>query len=282
MKVIRFKKSTVTVNWTLLDDDGQAVDLTHYASRLFYATGAGREEITDYTAGAGGVLTWVFPSSQQKAIGNYSMHALLYDNSGKPKLKASFRDVFRLSDVMYEYEGDVVLNVIAGVVSTDAEPITPGGGVEPWAGDEILIKRVCTEEDFGEEFDEDNINETFNAHAINRLHERLSDAEELLGILQLYRYTVYLWCTNGSMLMRYGAEADIRAEVWRDYDDITEQIPRSFFSWKRSSGNQAADEAWNNAHVSKGPQIHITRADVNGACTFFVEIPVNELINLNI
>lgn len=281
MKIIRFRHSNITVNWTVVDSDGYAIDLTAYSLRFFYVTGAGREEAKVYSANASGVVTWSFPSTVQKALGNYSLLLLL--KQGERSYRVKTQNVFRLSDAMYEYQGDVELNVIGNIVETDTTP-SPAPTPTPSPVDENtgLILRVCTEDNFGDEFDKLNLTETFNAHAIEKLHERLANAEALLGILQLARYTVFIWCSHGSMIMRYGAEADLTAEVWRDYEDITNMVPSTYFSWKRSSANAAADAIWNSQHVSVGKTIHITREDVNKSCTFYVEIPLESLINLNI
>ena len=268
MKNIRIK-STITTHWTVLDSNGQVVNLSQYDVKVYYITGLGRSEGKNVTVSGSGVVTWVFKPADQTFQGVY--HLLLScSKDGEVKASYELRDVFRLSDAMYDYYGNITLNLVSGGAEGGD---TPGGGG--------LIQVVYTEQDFGGEFDENCRNDTFNAHATNRLHERLSDAEHLLDILQLDRYTILVFCENGANMLRQGAEADLRAEVWRDQEeDITDRITGNFFSWKRSSGNALLDEQWNNVHEGVGPRIHVTREDVNKACTFYVEVPIEVLKQL--
>lgn len=266
MKAIRFK-STINVSWNLIGEDGQNIDLHPYNVQIFVITGNGRTRADGVTVSGDNYVYWTFRPEEQLFQGVYHLQLTLLDENGRIVYSYMKRDLFRLSDAMYDYYGIVPLKIIGyadeGVMPS---PEQPG-----------LIQKTYTEDDFGGSFDKSIRTDTFNAHAINRLHERLSDTEEMLSILQLARYTIYLWAENGAMLMRYGAETDIRAEVWRDQEDITDLIPGSLFCWKRSSGNAEQDAAWNRAHEGVGKTIHVTRADVNTACTFYVEIPVETL-----
>lgn len=160
MKNIRIK-STITTHWTVLDSNGQVVNLSQYDVKVYYITGLGRSEGKNVTVSGSGVVTWVFKPADQTFQGVY--HLLLScSKDGEVKASYELRDVFRLSDAMYDYYGNITLNLVSGGAEGGD---TPGGGG--------LIQVVYTEQDFGGEFDENCRNDTFNAHAINSLHERI-------------------------------------------------------------------------------------------------------------
>jgi len=94
-----------------------------------------------------------------------------------------------------------------------------------------------------------------------------------------YVVTVTPFVKNGSTMLKKGGEADLAASVILGYEDVTDRIAPSSFSWKRSSGSENADRLWNLAHDGVGPEIHVTSNDVNSACTFYVQIPISSIIN---
>lgn len=102
------------------------------------------------------------------------------------------------------------------------------------------------------------------------------------NILENYIFLVEVICENGAMLLHNGGEADMRAIVKLGYRDITDSVPPNYFSWERSSGNQGQDALWTAAHAGVGPVVHVTSADVNGACTFYCLIPIDALKQINI
>lgn len=109
-----------------------------------------------------------------------------------------------------------------------------------------------------------------------------------VGVKVLYdtfhigKYTVNLYATRGSMIIKGSATATIIAEVLKDQEDITDRIPDYYFSWERSSLSGTGDDEWNMNHRAAGKSIVVGSADVNGACTFYCDIPVDSLNNLNI
>lgn len=92
------------------------------------------------------------------------------------------------------------------------------------------------------------------------------------------RTNVYV--QNGANLLRDGGSADAVAVITVGDIDITGRIANQYFSWERSSGNAGLDALWNRRHEGVGPVIHVTRDDVNVACTFYCIVPVNVLRNV--
>lgn len=95
-------------------------------------------------------------------------------------------------------------------------------------------------------------------------------------------FLLEVFCKNGANIMKYNASATLEARVRIGADDITEDIPQSYFSWERSSGNELQDNVWNHSHTGVGNEIVVTRSDVNRACTFSCYIPIQSLIDLRI
>lgn len=97
------------------------------------------------------------------------------------------------------------------------------------------------------------------------------------------RYLILVFPTvyNGSTMLKAGASADVYAHVTLFNEDVTDRIPPSYFSWERSSGNESLDNDWNSTHQAYGPSLHVTREDINGACTFYCLVPIECLKYVN-
>lgn len=101
-------------------------------------------------------------------------------------------------------------------------------------------------------------------------------------IYDKYVFQITPFVKNGANMLREGFEADIEASVIIGTTDVTSQIAPSFFSWERSSADAELDRSWNLTHRGVGPQIHVTRADINRACTFYCLVPVEVIRNINL
>lgn len=95
-------------------------------------------------------------------------------------------------------------------------------------------------------------------------------------------FLLEVFCKNGANMLRVGESATLEARVRIGADDITDDIPQSYFSWERSSKNHTQDMAWNLRHQGVGNVIEVERIDVNRACTFFCFVPIQSLIDLRI
>lgn len=112
---------------------------------------------------------------------------------------------------------------------------------------------------------------------IARIYEEISPY-----LYDHYIFKITPFVKNGANMLRSGYEADIEAAVILGDVDVTSQIAPSLFSWERSSIDSVLDQAWNQTHRGVGPVIHITRADVNKACTFYCLVPCEAIRNINI
>lgn len=112
------------------------------------------------------------------------------------------------------------------------------------------------------------------------LSELLKAISEETGSAWVFLLEVF--CKDGANMLRLGESATLEARVRIGVDDITEDIPQSYFSWERSSNSTQKDKIWGQIHKGVGNEIHITRADINKACTFYCYIPIQSLISLRL
>lgn len=103
-------------------------------------------------------------------------------------------------------------------------------------------------------------------------------AEYLFGNFFL---SLDVFCEHGSTMLAKDASADLQAVLKLGYEDVTDRIAPQYFSWERSSKNENQDRLWNLRHVGVGSRIHVTRRDVNKACTFYCLIPITSLTTIN-
>ena len=103
-------------------------------------------------------------------------------------------------------------------------------------------------------------------------------AEYLFGNFFL---SLDVFCEHGSTMLRKDTSADLQAVLKLGYEDVTDRIAPQYFSWERSSKNENQDRLWNLKHEGVGSRIHVTRRDVNGACTFYCLIPLSSLTTIN-
>lgn len=69
----------ITIVWTLTKPDGTAFSLEGYQYQLFYCVGNRYREAAGSTV-SGNVISWVFPSELQSAVGDYSLRLKLFQN----------------------------------------------------------------------------------------------------------------------------------------------------------------------------------------------------------
>lgn len=103
-------------------------------------------------------------------------------------------------------------------------------------------------------------------------------AEYLFGNFFL---SLDVFCERGSTMLGRDSSADLQAVLKLGYEDVTDRIPPQYFSWERSSKNENQDRIWNLRHQGVGSRIHVTRSDVNRACTFYCLIPITCLTTIN-
>lgn len=60
-----------------------------------------------------------------------------------------------------------------------------------------------------------------------------------------YGQTLTITFTNGNAFEYGKSNLEIAAHVWKNGEDITDQIPAGAFLWQRDSGNTTADTTWN-------------------------------------
>lgn len=133
----------------------------------------------------------------------------------------------------------------------------------------MLVSHTCQSGD-------DGIPSSIHAESV----DLVSNVDSLWGIIHEVR--INLWVKNGANMLRDGTSADIEAEVTLGDKNITGLIPQNYYSWKRSSKNEPADELWNLQHIGVGNEIHVEQIDVNRDCTFYCVIPPECLRDINV
>lgn len=213
MKNIRIK-SIINVSWTLIEG-GQTKDLSPYTVSLFIITGVGRTRAEGVKVSSSNVVTWKFLPEDQTFKGLYSLQLNLTDTDGNTVYSFTKRDLFRLSDTMYDYYGTIPIDI----VSTNDEGVIP---TPEYAG---LIQKVYTEEDFGGEFAADSNSDTFNAHAINRLHERVSDVERIVAKGSVITGTTADWDASVGYIPDLGVIVVYTDHQTKDVNGETVYVP---------------------------------------------------------
>lgn len=113
----------------------------------------------------------------------------------------------------------------------------------------------------------------------------VSDLFENIGeaIFDRFVFTLPIYVKNGANILRKpSASADMEAHVLIGNRDVTPLITDNYFSWERYSKNADQDRIWNASHRGVGPLVHVTRNDVNEACTFCCLVPVEAIRNINL
>ena len=84
-------------------------------------------------------------------------------------------------------------------------------------------------------------------------------------------YTISIVVKSG--LIRNGeGSVTLEATLYKGNIDVSDEYHHSVWSWKRNSGDNMSDNAWNNTHDGVGREITITASEVVSSATFDCEI----------
>lgn len=87
--------------------------------------------------------------------------------------------------------------------------------------------------------------------------------------------SVQVLSLNGNQFRAGTLSTTLIASVWRGSTDITDSLDDSAFSWRRTSNDPIADEAWNTlSKANWHKEIHLTPEDAYGRAVFRCEVDV--------
>ena len=194
----------MTILWAINNKDGSPFDMSGKTVRLFMTHRYGREEVpcsvTKLPDGTiNNVIRWDFSGDDQKVLGPYAITVRIYTAEDRKLIRKDICEAFELvavSCMECEEEGDAVINDGGELILSSKLDIYRFGipkisigengnwfidGVDTgWSatgGGPGLVNRVYNKDDFGGKFDEKSVVDTFNAHAINDLAQRVTDLE---------------------------------------------------------------------------------------------------------
>ena len=88
-----------------------------------------------------------------------------------------------------------------------------------------------------------------------------------------FSFTLQITSSNGSTFRFPNVSTVLSCVVFKNTDDITDQLEDSRFSWKRNSGDAVADYRWNTSSKAIGHKsVSITSEDCSGRTVFDCEV----------
>lgn len=87
-------------------------------------------------------------------------------------------------------------------------------------------------------------------------------------------YRVELGSTNGLIFKNNNIDTVLYAKVYKGKDEITSQIPKEQFIWRRVSDSAEDDAAWDIAHKGVGSSFRATKDDVPMRATFSCDLDI--------
>ena len=88
-------------------------------------------------------------------------------------------------------------------------------------------------------------------------------------------YEIVISASRGNVLTRGVVETIAYAHVYRNGEDVTDQLDASFFIWKRISSDSSGDTYWNEQHSIGTKTLRITRSDVLYGAIFRCSLVIN-------
>lgn len=83
--------------------------------------------------------------------------------------------------------------------------------------------------------------------------------------------SVQIVSDRGNVILNGEGERTLTAHVYQGADEITEHLPPSAFSWRRTSQDTADDQVWNKRHEGVGCQIVVSKEDILRSALFSCE-----------
>lgn len=191
----------LTVLWAINNRDGSPYKLDDKEVRLFVTHPQGREEVTPILTmlpdgTTNNVIRWDFKGDDQRVLGLYTLSVEITTAEDHRDIKKDFCEAFSLvglsceeceqeGDENIQDGGDLILSSRLDIYRFGIPKITIGtngnwfidgvdSGRSALAGGKGLVNVIYNEEDFGGEFVPDSVIDTFNAHAINGLFNKLN------------------------------------------------------------------------------------------------------------
>ena len=194
----------MTILWAINNKDGSPFNMEGKEVHLFITHRYGREEVrcTISTLPDGtvnNVIRWDFAGDDQKVLGPYTLTAKIFTSEDMKLIKKDICEAFELVGVScMECEdddnavindgGELVLSSRLDIYRFGIPKITIGingnwhidgvdSGVSAIGGGPGLVTRLYQNSDFGKDFEEESVIDTFNAYAINELAKRITALE---------------------------------------------------------------------------------------------------------
>lgn len=194
----------MTVLWAINNKDGSPYDMSGKEVRLFMTHRYGREEVACSVVrlpdgSVNNVIRWDFSGDDQKVLGPYALTVRIYNAEDMKLIRKDICEAFELvavSCMECEEGGDAVINDGGDLILSSKLDIYRFGipkiyigsngnwfidgvdtGRSALGGGPGLVSRIYSKSDFGSTFDEDSVVDTFNAHAINDLAQRVAFME---------------------------------------------------------------------------------------------------------
>ncbi len=83
--------------------------------------------------------------------------------------------------------------------------------------------------------------------------------------------SVQIVSDRGNVILNGEGSRTLTAHVYRGSDEITDQLPPTAFSWRRTSQDAADDQVWNRRHEGVGCQIVVGKEDILRSALFTCE-----------
>ena len=205
----------MTILWAINNKDGSPFDLSGKEVHLFMTHRYGREEVkcsvvTLPDGTVNNVIRWDFSGDDQKVLGRYALTASIFTTDDMKLIRKDICEAFDLvgrSCMECEEDGEAVINDGGDLILSSKLDIYRFGipkinigtngnwfidgvdtGRSAIGGGPGLVTKLYKNEDFGKEFTENSVIDTFNAYAINELEKRITDLESD-AYIQLHNMT---------------------------------------------------------------------------------------------
>lgn len=168
----------LTILWAISNRDGSPYNLEGKEVRLFVTNERGREEVdvilsTLPDGSVNNVIRWDFKGEDQRTLGGHTLTVEIQTAEDHREIKKDFCEAFVLvGSSCAECIDDGDANIMDGgeLILSSRLDIYMFGGVG-----QGLVSKIYNEDDFGSVFNKGSKIDTFNAHAINTLYEKLRD-----------------------------------------------------------------------------------------------------------
>ena len=99
------------------------------------------------------------------------------------------------------------------------------------------------------------------------------DAKDMIGeINDDVPWKIEIESSNGLLFKNNNIKTTLTARVYKGSNEVTSEIPKEGFTWKKRHRDGTDDDDWNNANKNVGNVIELTDEDVFQKSTFRCEI----------